>query len=283
VSFDSRKAADYIRGRFKDAFGLCCESIYGDNDMFEKTFWLMNDNVSAIVALDRLNEPSLRDKIKGKLQTFTTSCIETFGHDAFRNRGWVDPFIHQDVFDLRRLRTPWCYCWDDLTKKFGPPLFCREGMIGVMQEEWNGSEYEDEERYPNLAASKALSWHKQYVKTQSASDRQNRDFFITRMENLWNPANLGFGVLDRERRMDTYYLAAYLLVGEKTGWPEPFDPGRRTTVKKLLNSLQLAHGGFAAKYIVQDGEVVWREWNGNVETTSLAVYANILPKDYTAF
>jgi hypothetical protein len=86
MSFSARKAADYLRGRFKDSQGLCCESIDGEDDKFEKTFWLMNDNALAIVALDRLNETPLRDKIKAKLQTF-----RVFGHDAFRNRGWVDP------------------------------------------------------------------------------------------------------------------------------------------------------------------------------------------------
>jgi len=105
MPFDERKAANYLRGRFKDPPGLCCESVDDEDDKFEKTFWLMNDNASAIVALDSLNEPSLRNKIKAKLQTFTVSCIEAFGHDAFRNRGWVDPFIHQDVFDLRRLKS----------------------------------------------------------------------------------------------------------------------------------------------------------------------------------
>jgi len=238
----------------------------------------MNDNALAIVALDRLNETSLRDKIRAKLQTF-----KVFGHDAFRNLGWVDPIIHQDVSYLDPLKTARCYRWDDSTKTFGQPLKCEPGMIGVMQEEWDGSVYRDEERYFDLAASKALSWDKQYVTTRGASDRQKRDFFITRMENLWDSANLGFRKPDQNENWTTYYLATYLLVGEKTGWPEPFDPERRTTVKAVLNSLQQGHGGFSTWYRAQDGKVVNMKQDGNIETTSLAVYANIRPKEYTAF
>jgi len=277
MSFKEGKAADYFRGRFKDAPGLCCESVGGK---FEEAFWLMNDNALAIVALDRLNEPSLRDKIKAKLQTF-----KVFGHDAFRNRGWVDPFIHQDVIYLGHLKKAGCYRWDDSTKTFGQRLECEAGMIGIMQEEWDGSEYrdDDEKRYFNLAASKALSCERQYVKTRRASDKKKLDLFITRMENLWNSANLGFGEPDRNGNMTAYYLAAYLLVGEKTGWPNPFDTERSKTVKAVLNSLQQDHGGFATWYKAQDGKVVSMELNGNVETTSLAVYANVRPKEYTAF
>ena len=284
MSFYERKAADYLRDRFNESIGLCCESIDGESDKFEKTFWLMNDNTLAIVALDRLNETSLRDKIKAKLQTF-----KVFGHDAFRNLGWVDPFVHRDVSYPDPLRPARSYRWDDSTKSFGTPLERpvegMGGMGGIVPEEWDGSPpYNDEDQYPDLSASKALSWDKQYVKTRRASDRQKRDSFITRMENLWNSANLGFRKPGQNGNiMETYYLAAYLLVGEKTGWPEPFDVERSKTVKGLLNSLQQGHGGFATKYKVQDGKVVWMEPNGNVETTSLAVYANVRPKDYTAF
>jgi len=158
-------------------------------------------------------------------------------------------------------------------------------MGGIVQEEWDGSEYRDndEERYFNLAASKALSWDKQYIKTQRIKDREKRNLFITRMENLWNSANLGFGKPDQNGNMQTYYLAAYLLVGEKTGWPKPFDSERRKTVKAVHDSLQHGHGGFATWYKVQNGEVVDMEPNGNVETTSLAVYANVRLQEYTAF
>jgi hypothetical protein len=277
MSFVERKAADYFQKLFKEQTGLCCESVDGEDDKFEKTFWLMNDNALAIVALDRLDEPFLRNKIKAKLQTFKVS-----GHDAFRNLGWVDPFMHQDVFYLHPLRTAGCYRWDDSTKTFGQRLKCRAGMIGIMQEEWDGSVYRDEERYFDLAASKALSWDKQYARTRRASDRQKRSFFIARMENLWSSANLGFRKPDQNGNWTTYYLAAYLLVGEKTGWPEPFDLEKRTTVKALLNSLQQGHGGFSTWYRAQDGKVVNVEQNGNIETTSLAVYANVRPEEYTA-
>lgn len=280
---DETMAAKYLRERFKDPPGLCCESVDGENDKFERTFWLMNDNPLAIVALDRLNESSLRDKIKTTLETFNSENLRAFGHDAFRNLGWVDPFIHQDVFYPGPLKTARCYQWNDSTKTFSQLLKCEPGMIGIIQEEWDRSEYQDEERYFDLAASKALSWDKQYVKTGRVSDRQRRDFFITQMENLWNSANLGFRRPDQNGNWTTYYLAAYLLVGEKTGWPKPFDSERRTTVRAVLNSLQQGHGGFSTGYKVQNGEVVWMEPNGNVETTSLAVYANVRPKEYTAF
>lgn len=57
-------------------------------------------------------------------------------------------------------------------------------------------------------------------------------------------------------RMRTYYLAAYLIVGEKTGWPKPFDMERSKTIKGVLNSLQLTHGGFATAYRIEDGKVL---------------------------
>jgi hypothetical protein len=157
-------------------------------------------------------------------------------------------------------------------------------MRGILQEEWNGSMYGDEENYFNLSASKALSWHKQFQQSNLISDRWVRDYFITRMELMWNSTNLGFGAPDQAGRMTTYYLAAYLLAGWKTGWPTPFDPNRRVVVTNTLNSLQQSsNGGFGTWYIVRNGAVVAVEANGNMETTSLAVCANIRPQDYFAF
>jgi len=47
-----------------------------------------------------------------------------------------------------------------------------------------------------------------------------------------------------------------LIVGEKTGWPKPFDMERSKTIKGVLNSLQLTHGGFATAYRIEDGKVL---------------------------
>jgi hypothetical protein len=273
--FSGAAAATYFRGRFKDPPALCCESIGGK---FETTYWLMNDNALAVIALDKLGEASLRDQIRHTLDRFTV-----FGHDAFRNNGWTDPFIHEHVLYLDPLKTAGCYRWDESAKTFGTRLDCNAGMIGIMQEEWDGSTYGDEEYYPNLAASKALSWHKQYQNSGKTSDRWIRDFFITRMNLMWDPENLGFGKPDLNRCMTTYYLAAYLLVGEKCGWPEPFDPALHVRVFGLLNSLQLDNGGFATWYKVESGEIVDRNSGGNVETTSLAVYANLEAQQYFHF
>jgi hypothetical protein len=238
----------------------------------------MDDNALAVVALDKLNETSLRDQIKQKLAQFTV-----FGHDAFRNNGWTDPFLHEDLFYLDPLKTAGCYRWDDSTKTFGARLKCQGGMTGIMQEEWDGSTYGDEEYYPNIAASKALSWHKQYQNSGKISDRWVRDFFITRMNLMWNPDDLGFGTPDQNGHMTTYYLAAYLLVGEKSGWPKPFDPNIHTTALAQLNSLQLENGGFATWYKIENGDIVDKDLGGNVETTSLAVYVNVEPQQYFHF
>jgi hypothetical protein len=99
----------------------------------------------------------------------------------------------------------------------------------------------------------------------------------------WSPDNLGFGKPDQDGFMTTYYLAAYLLVGGKCGWPRPFDEDLHTIVFGLLNSLQLDNGGFATWYRVENGEVVDKDSGGNVETTSLAVYANLEPQQYFHF
>ena len=153
-----------------------------------------------------------------------------------------------------------------------------------MYEEHNGSAFGDEESYFGLSASKALSWHKQFQQSGKISDRWIRDSFITRMELLWNSSNIGFGLPDANGKMTSYYLAAYLLAGEKTGWPKPFDSNRRTLVKDTLNFLQRSeNGGFATWYIVQNGKIVEVVPNGNIETTSLAVCVNIKPQDYSAF
>lgn len=109
--FDIAAAASYLRGRFKDPPGLCCESIGGG---FETTYWLMNDNTLAVIALDKLNEVSLRDRIKQTLDQFTV-----FEHDAFRNNGWTDPFIHENVLYLDPLKTAGCYRWDKSARAFG--------------------------------------------------------------------------------------------------------------------------------------------------------------------
>jgi len=238
----------------------------------------MNDNTLAVVALDRLHETALREKIRAKPGTFTV-----FGHDAFRNHGWVDPFIHRDIYYLEPLKTQGCYRYDDSTKTFGPRLECEGGMTGIIHEEWDGSTYGDEKNYLDLSASKALSWHKQYEKTRSTTDKRMRDSFITFIEPMWKPTNLGFGKPDKDGKMTTYYLAAYLLVGEKSGWPKPFDSDRRKVVRTMLNSLQLGNGGFATWYKVQNGKVVAKDQGGNTETTSLAVYANIQPQEYCDF
>lgn len=145
--FDPKKAGDYLRARFQDPPGLCCESIGKTTDAdFEGTFWLMNDNSLAVLALDRLGDSALRDKIKSRLESF-----RIFGHEAFRNRGWVDPLIHQEVYYLEPLKTAGCYRYDESSKSFGPRLKCDAGMGGVIQEEWDGLPYEDEDRYFSIS------------------------------------------------------------------------------------------------------------------------------------
>jgi hypothetical protein len=278
MTFIASAAAQYLRDRFVDPPGLCFEKFGG---AFQSTFWLMNDNALAVVAFDRLNDTSLQDKIKAKLKMFTIN-----GHPVLRNQGWVDPFIHQGASYLLSLRKARCYRWNDSTKLFDPLPECKGGIGGIVQEEWDGGMWPatDEKRYPNLAASKALSWHKEYVRTQKAQDKETRDSFIQAMENLWDPTSLGFVEPGQNGNvMETYYLAAYLLVGEKTDWPKPFLTERGKTVKDVLNSLQLSNGGFATKYRIQNGNILNMDWEGNIETTSLGVYANIQPEIYTAF
>lgn len=278
MRLDAGKAAGYARGRFNEKSQLCCESIRGE---YARTFWLMNDNALAVVLFDRLGKTALRDKVMGKLRVYSELTMSTFHHDAFRNQGWVDPFIHRDICYLEPLRTPRCYRYS--SNKFDGPLVCQGGMGGIVHEEWDGSVYQDEETYPDLSASKALSWHKQYEKTGNAEDREKRDFFVRSLESLWDSANLGFRRPKQKEEMTTYYLAAYLLVGEKTGWPVPFDENRRVVARNMLNSLQLRSGGFATWYVVKNGKVVGKDYGGNTETTSLAVYSGIRPQEYCDF
>ena len=278
MQFDGGKAAGYARSRFNEKSQLCCESIRGE---YAKTFWLMNDNGLAVVLFDRLGEIALRDKIIGRLRALSELTVKTFGHEAFRNQGWVDPFIHRGIYYLEPLRRPQCYRCSN--GKFDGPFECQGGMEGTVHEEWNGSPYWDEEAYPNLSASKALSWHKQYKKTGNTKDREKRDFFVRSLESLWDAANLGFRRPKQKDEMTTYYLAAYLLVGEKTGWPAPFDANRRALVRNMLDSLQLQSGGYATWYVVKNGKVVAHDYGGNTETTSLAVYSSIRPQEYCDF
>lgn len=276
VTFDPVGAASYLEGWFKDPPGLCCESIGLRNGAdFEHTYWLMNDNALAVVALDRLGKTALRDKIKAKLAQF-----QPLGHDCFRNLGWVDPFLHQKLMHLEPVKTQNCYLWNEVTEKFEPGVPCDPGVGGIVHEEHNGDQYGDEEYYFDLSASKALSWHKQFQTSGKISDRWVRDFFITRMEQMWDPSNLGFVGRGFNGRMTTYYLAAYILVGEKTGWPNPFYTNRRNIVLNTFNSLQLPNGGFGTSYTTKNGKLANIEAYGNVETTSLAICANIRPQDY---
>jgi hypothetical protein len=263
------RARAYLDGRYDATLGLLREAVGGD---FERTFWTVNDGPVAARAYRRLGDDARARAIGDRLQ-----AMRVLGHDAYKNLGWIDPFIHAPDRMLVA-RSVNCYCVDPATGRVAAgPFQCAAGQPQCRDrfshEEANGGPVASG-NHVNLAASVALSRHK-------AGDGAARDRWIRTVESHWDEQHGGFfGGREREAIRPAYYLAVYLLLGHKTGWRGPFVKGRREQVERMLLSMQNPDGGWPTWYETRNGAVSRTNGHANVETTSLVVYAFHDPAGY---
>jgi hypothetical protein len=211
--------------------------------------------------------------------------IPMFGHDSSKNNGYADPFVFQaDLLPLP-VKTSQCYWIDktgDILSGPVPPSAgpARGGKIWeIWHEEANGSNVSDETPYFDYCVSRALSWHKQ-------NRPDLRDNLIARLETQWDTVNEAFKhwITDApDQQKATYYHALYILLGEKTGWPNSFVSGRKERVLDLLDQLQCSNGGFSTGFTMANGQIQWGQGTdtlGNCETHCWVVMSKIRPTDY---
>ncbi len=272
--FVQTRALQFLRGQFNKDIGLCYESHDPSTPTFQQTFWTMNDNGLAVRAFERLGDTNTANMIAQQLQSLPLP----FGHNSFFNNGWADCFIHQEIITPSPFRGTQCYRFLNESGELSPSMDCKGGLEGIMHEEANGGLMRDEENYFLLSASKALNCHK-------AGDPTNRDRLVAHIEQFWDNDNTGFrDMIDTPPASlkNTMKLAVYIILGARCGWPPTFSTTLPTQAKRLMNSLQLANGGFATQYFIHNGAIYWprTDTHGNIETTSVCVLANINPNTY---
>ena len=249
--YDQARALAYLQAQYNSGFQLCREA-----PIFPDTYWTCNDNALAVRAFDRLGDFEKRDAICRKLQS-----VRLFGHDAFKNNGWVDPFVHKPDLLPTLVRGAQCY-----QAPYTQPKTCVAGSLGVWHEEANDGGMMDELEYFTLACARALSYHKQ-------RRLYSRVGVVRLIQGMWDGTGFTGKGFDR-LHYQTMNLSLFLLLGAKCGWPTEFT--LRNTVEVRLADKQLPSGGTCTWYTTGTE----RDTEGNTENTALHAYAMVRPVDY---
>ena len=233
------KGYAYLEYNLNPDLNLICESADDPNTMLQRTYWLINDNFLASLALKPYN-PDLSARI--------LAAIEKYGYrqhylGVLNNDSRIDPVLALDL---------------------NPEIIEENGEYVIKAERLTDNRMEDYAEYFDKLCYKTL-WHYNRAQHQEAAD-----LFSQALE-IWDGKGFKDKAFKPESGYCNYKLALFYITAKTLDRLDSVT--FQETLLSTIHGLQAANGGFHTFYSFDNQGQLEVKGSTNTETTSLVLLA----------